>query len=690
MINKRNTAKKLTKGRLRGHVVAIILMTVFCLAVILPTGINRGVDWINKKVNLGLPKLPATGFNLGLDLQGGAHLIYQADTNAVVDKDKADSVEGVRDVIERRVRGGLGVAEPVVQTTKVGKNYRVIIELPGVKDVSKAIQMIGETPILEFKEENNEPARALTEAERKQLNDNNKQAEIKAKKALDEAKKSGVDFKKIVDQYSEDDLTIKQAGGELGFIDERVYPEIYIWAITAADGQIGKDLVESTKGLSVVKRLAIRDGGQEISANHLLICYKGATKCDTPIYNTKEEAKQKIEELKKQATVKNFIDLVKKYSTEPGANESQGQLGWFKAGDMVESFEKAVFAMATGTISQVVETPFGFHLIYKKDQRMTKEYKVARVFIKTKTAADIVPPADQWKKTGLSGKQLKRAEVAQDQQSGQIQVSLNFDADGTKLFADITKRNTGKLVAIFLDGQPISVPRVNEPILSGSAVISGGFTIQEAQTLARRLNSGALPVPIKLISQQKVDATLGLDSLQKSYWAAIYGLIAVIIFMLLYYRLPGLISAISLVIYAVLSLTIFKLIGVTLTLSGIAGFILSLGMAVDANVLIFERLKEELRSHRSLRPSIEDAYKRAWPSIRDSNITGLISCVVLIWMGTGFVQGFAVTLAIGILSSMFTAIIISRVFMRLVSYLFKEEGNGLYLGYSKHKVEDNQ
>lgn len=689
MVNKRNIAKKITKGRVRGHVISIIILIIFCLVVILPKGINQGVDWINKKANLGLPKLPATGFNLGLDLQGGAHLIYQADTTAVLAKDKADSVEGVRDVIERRVRGGMGVSEPVVQTTKVGKDYRVIIELPGIKDVNKAIQMIGETPILEFKEENNEPARALTDAERKQLDDNNKQAEIKAQKALDEAKKPAADFKKVVEQYSEDDLTIKQANGELGFIDERVYPEVYIWAVTAADGEISKDLIKSAKGLSVVKRLAIRDGGQEINANHLLICYKGATKCDTPIYNTKEEAKQKIEELKKQATIKNFIDLVKKYSTEPGASESEGKLGWFKTGDMVEPFEKAVFAMATGTISEVVETPFGFHLIYKKDERMTKEYKVARVFVKTKSAADIVPPTDQWKKTGLSGKQLKRAEVAQDQQSGQIQVSLNFDADGTKLFADITKRNNGKLVAIFLDGQPISIPRVNEPILSGSAVITGGFTIQDAQTLARRLNSGALPVPVKLISQQKVDATLGADSLQKSYWAAIYGLMAVIILMLLYYRLPGLISALSLIIYAILSLTIFKLIGVTLTLSGIAGFILSLGMAVDANVLIYERLKEELHSRRSLRPSIEDSFKRAWPSIRDSNITTLISCVFLIWFGTGFVQGFAVTLAIGVLSSMFTAIIISKTIMRLVSYLFKEEGNSLYLGYNKNKAADN-
>jgi len=684
MQKKRRLIKKMTRQRLRSHVISIVILILFCLAVILPKGVNSGVDWVNNKYSLGVPRLPAAGFNLGLDLQGGAHLVYQADTSVVEAKDRVNSVEGVRDVIERRVRGGLGVSEPMVQTTKVGKDYRVIIELPGIKEVSKAIKMIGETPTLEFKEEDDAPARALTDEESKQMQEYNKDAEKKAKEVLEKIKKPNADFSKLAKEYSEDELT-KISGGDLGFIDDKIYPEIHKWAEKVKDGVVSNDLVKSASGYNVLKRVSSRSAGKQVSASHLLLCYKGTKLCDNPKYNSKEEAKKTIDEIKKEATNKNFIDLVKKYSTEPGASEKAGDLGWFGKGAMVAEFEKVVFDMKKGLISDVVETEFGYHLIYKKDERDSKEYQVSRIFIKTKSATDIVPPSEQWKNTGLSGKQLKRAEVSQDQQSGQIQVSLNFDSEGSKLFADITKKNVGKLVAIFLDGEPISIPRVNEAILSGSAVISGGFTLQDAKLLAQRLNSGALPVPIKLISQQKVDATLGADSLQKSFRAALVGLLAVLLFMMLYYRLPGVIAALTLGIYSILALAVFKVIGVTLTLSGIAGFILSLGMAVDANVLIFERLKEELKSGRSLRPSIEDAFKRAWPSIRDGNITTLLSCAFLIWFGTGFVQGFAVTLAIGVLSSMFTAIIITRAIMRFISYWFKEEGNRAFLGYGKNK-----
>ncbi len=677
------TAKKLTRKSTRTHFISVVLLVIFCLGVVLPKGINTGVNWVNAKTNIGLPTLSDVGFNLGLDLQGGAHLVYQADTTVIDADDRADSVEGVRDVIERRVRGGLGVGEPLVQTTKVGKDYRIIVELPGIKDVSTAIKMIGETPTLEFKEESNEPARALTDAERKEMNDYNTDARTKANNALTDAKKSGSDFSTLVGKYSEDIDIIKNGSGSLGYLDGAVYPEIYKWAATVKDGEVGKDLITTVGGYNVVKRISSKDNGVEVNASHILICYKGASRCDNPIYNTKEEAKKKADELKKQATVKNFVELAKKNSTEPNADTTAGELGWFSKGAMVANFETEVFKMSTGTISNVIETEFGYHIIYKKDQRAKKTYQVYRILIKTKSATDMVPPLEKWKSSGLSGKQLKRAEVVQDQQSSQIQVSLNFDSEGTKLFADITKKNIGKNVAIFLDGQPISTPRVNEQISSGRAVITGGFTLNDAQLLARRLNSGALPVPITLISQQTVDATLGADSLDKSSKAALFGLLLVIIFMIVYYRIPGIISAFALGIYAILTLAIFKLVGVTLTLSGIAGLILSLGMAVDANVLIFERLKEELKSKRSLRASIEDAFKRAWTSIRDGNITTLISAVFLIWFGTGFVQGFAVTLAIGVLSSMFTAIILTKVIMRFSSYWFSEDGNRFYLGFKK-------
>lgn len=665
------------KVSLRGKLIALLGLAIFCILVVWPRGINRGLDALNKATNVGLPRLPEKPFNLGLDLQGGAHLIFQADTRLIPAVDQADAVEGVRDVIERRVRGGLGVGEPLVQTTKVGSDYRIIIELPGVTDVNQAIKLIGETPVLEFKEANTEPPRQLTDAEQRELAAFNAVATQKALGALAELK-NGATFTAVVQKYSEDQLA-KSKGGDLGFIAAEQYPEMWLWADTHRDGQVATGTVKSFDGLNILQRLGERPGGKQVYAAHLLICYTGATGCTQPTY-TKDEAKAKAEELKREATPANFAGLVKQYSTEPGAGDRGGDLGWFKKGQMVSEFETAVWEAATGTIIGPVETQFGWHLIHKKTEAMSREYQVARIFFKTKTTADFVPPADEWKVTGLSGKQLQRAEVAQDQRTSQVQVSLQFNDEGTKLFGDITGRNVGKPVAIFLDGSPISIPRVNEAILSGSAVISGSFTFQDAKLLAQRLNSGALPVPVELISQQKVDATLGADSLAKSFWAGLVGLALVMLFMIFYYRLAGFLSVVSLAVYAVLNLALFKLLGVTLTLSGIAAFILSVGMSVDTNVLVFERLKEELRLGKSLRASLEEAFVRSWPSIRDSHITTLISCVFLIWFGTGFITGFAVVLGTGVLVSLFTAITVTRTTMRAVFPWLPERGNWLVLG----------
>jgi len=675
----------LTRSQIKWRVAWIGILLVVCALIVAPTYANYGIDWLNNKTNLGVPRLPDKGFNLGLDLQGGAHLVYQTDTSQILDKDKADSVEGVRDVIERRVRGGLGVSEPLVQTTKVGSDYRIIVELPGVTDVNTAIKMIGETPVLEFKEQNDEPARDLTKEEQKQLDDFNASATKKANEVVKQLKNGG-DFATLVAKYSEDD-TSKNNSGDLGFVNEKNYPEIYNWAKIHKDGEYSTTVVKSAGGLNILKKVGERQGEKEVSAAHILICYKGAQGCDNPKYNTKVEAKAKAEEIKKQATTANFAELAKQYSTDPTAKTNSGDLGKFGKGAMVPEFEKAVWDLPVGTISDAVETQFGYHVIYKKGEDFAKEYQMSRILVKTKEKSDIVPPAEQWKTTGLSGTQLKRAEVTEDTRTGQIQVSLNFDDAGSQLFADITGRNVGKPVAIFLDGQPISIPKVNEAITSGSAVISGGFTLIEAKQLAQRLNSGALPVPVDLISQQKVDATLGSDSLAKSFYAGLIGLIGVMIFMVIYYRFPGLLSVFSLVVYALLSLATFKFIGVTLTLSGIAGFILSIGMAVDTNVLVFERLKEELRTGKNLHTASEESFRRSWPSIRDGHIATLVSCVFLVWFGTGFVQGFAVTLAIGVLFSLFTAIIATRAVSSLVFKWFKEEGNCLFWGYTKHTSE---
>lgn len=265
--------------------------------------------------------------------------------------------------------------------------------------------------------------------------------------------------------------------------------------------------------------------------------------------------------------------------------------------------------------------------------------------------------------TGLNGKDVQSATVVFDQQTYRPQVSLKFTNEGGKLFAAITKRNLGKTVAIFLDGVPISTPTVQSEITDGSAVITGQFTPQEAKLLAGRLNSGALPVPIKLVSQQTIGASLGASSLYRSLRAGVYSMILVGIFMIAFYRLPGLMSVIALLFYTLVVLAFYKFVPVTLTLAGIAGFILSLGMAVDANILIFARMKEELAAGKTIAAAVQEGFRRAWLSIRDGHMTTMIGAIGLYAFTTSLVKGFALTLGIGVLTSLFTATVITRIFM---------------------------
>lgn len=267
--------------------------------------------------------------------------------------------------------------------------------------------------------------------------------------------------------------------------------------------------------------------------------------------------------------------------------------------------------------------------------------------------------------TSLTGKYLEKAELGFDQTATyKSLVLLQFDDEGSKIFEDLTSKNVGKPLAIYIDGLPISAPTVQETISGGRAQITGDFTIEEAQSLARNLNAGALPVPIKLISQQSVGPTLGKISLEKSLKAGSLGFLLIILFMIFFYRLPGILSALALGIYAVVVLSLFKLIPVTLTLAGIGGFILSIGMAIDANILIFSRMREELRGQKSFAQSVEDGFNRAWPSIRDGNLTTLIVAVILFGFGTSFIKGFALTLSLGILISMLSAIFITKIFLK--------------------------
>lgn len=272
--------------------------------------------------------------------------------------------------------------------------------------------------------------------------------------------------------------------------------------------------------------------------------------------------------------------------------------------------------------------------------------------------------------TVMTGTQLSSATVGQDSGTGEVLISFALKSEGAKIFGEYTTNNVGKYLAIVLDKKVLSVPVIQQPITDGQGQISGSFTLESANTLAVQLRSGALPIPIKIVESRTVGATLGEESVRKSVTAGAIGLGVVILFMLAYYRLPGFVADLALISYALFTLALFKLIPVVLTLPGIAGFILSIGMAVDANILIFERLKEELRNGRTIGQAIDLGWKRAWPSIRDSNTSTLITCLILYAFGSSFgasiVKGFSVTLALGVGVSLFTAIIVTRTFLHLV------------------------
>lgn len=273
-----------------------------------------------------------------------------------------------------------------------------------------------------------------------------------------------------------------------------------------------------------------------------------------------------------------------------------------------------------------------------------------------------------WISTGLSGKDLSKA-ILSTSQTGQWVVDLQFNDKGTRKFADLTTKMVGKPMAIFFNGSLQSAPVIREPIIGGNAQISGGengFDYEEAKNMVDLLNAGALPVPAKIIEENTVGPTLGADSIEKSKIAGIVGLGVVMIFMLAFYKLPGLIADIALICYGIILFALFKVISVTLTLAGIAGFILSIGMAVDANILIFERTKEELRAGRTLFTAINAGFDRAFTSIFDSNMSTIITCTILYMLGTSVVKGFAITLALGVAVSMFSAITITKNIMHLV------------------------
>lgn len=340
-------------------------------------------------------------------------------------------------------------------------------------------------------------------------------------------------------------------------------------------------------------------------------------------------------------------------------------------------------------VAEIGKTPLlEFKLI--DEERLKKQDELLRLAQdKTATntdpellAASIAAVGDPYVSTGLTGRYLESSALEfTGGQTGQVAnepvVSISFNQEGADLFAKITKDNVGAKLAIFLDGQVISDPRINESIVGGKAIISGGFSPDDAKALAENLNFGALPIPITLASTQTIDATLGAGVLNQSFEAGVVGFAFISIFMILWYRVAGLVASIALGFYVAVTLSIFMFIPVTLTAAGLAGFVLSLGMAVDANVLIFERMKEEFRSGKSSRESAEEGFRRAWSAIKDSNVTGLLSAVILFWFGTSLIKGFALVLGLGILTSMLSAIIFTRTLLLALPDV-KREDSGVW------------
>ncbi len=509
----------------------------------------------------------ALPINLGLDLQGGIHLEYAVDTSDVPAGKKDDALEAALSVIERRVNA-FGVGEPLIQLSRSGMEDRIIVELPGVKDIEEAKQMLKETPYLEFRE--------------------SAEADYEARFAEENAAKKAT-----------------------------------------AEEVLGRALA-----------------GEDFAA------------------------------------------LATKYSEDPGSKESGGDLDFVKRGMFVPEFDKVLFNedFQAGTVwPELVESSYGWHIIQKLEERgegEEREIRSAHILF-AKQTTDYLPDSLRFKTTGLSGKNLEDAYVDyQGQGFGTPQVGLRFDTEGAKLFADLTARNVGKPIAIFLDGEVISAPTVQGQIPDGHAVITGNFTLEEVKDLVQRLNEGALPVPITLVGQQSIDASLGEGALRLSVFAGLVGLFAVSVFMILYYRVLGFGAVFALLVYSAMLLAIFRLSGytpfpITLTLSGIAGFVLSIGIAVDANVLIFERMREEMAYGRSAKRAVEEGFRRAWPSIRDGHVSTLITTFILVGFGTGFVKGFAIILALGVLLSLFTAVVLVHAWLRFVVGDWAERMNWL-------------
>ncbi len=537
------------------------------------------------------------GLSLGLDLQGGSHLVYEA---ALRDSETGELMEVTDDqmqslvrTIERRINSS-GLGEPIIQ---ILGNDRLLVQLPGIRDPGRAKTLIGETARLEFKHRVIDvdpiPLDQITSSDISSI-------------TADDLRPSD---SKLLSELTETELN-----------EEAVYIPSLVMDFTGIGSEKFQQVVLGLQ-ISMAISMDAANKGEMIPPDTLDLSVSG------------------MEELRYQVSGDQILRIgtsTRYVIPLPAGNTEMGS------------------AITTDTAKQKLGPSPVANLQLKKGY-MDEEI-------------------------GLSGDDLENAYPSQHQNSGAPIVNIEFNEKGTKLFGKLTEdiyrkqQETGfrDQIAIILDGQQLIAPVVHTPITAGTAIIQGpDFTIERVKDLSLLLESGRLPIPIELIQERDVDAILGADSLRKSVIAGIVGLLLVLLFMTLYYRIPGLVASVALIIYAMIVLTIFKMIPVTLTLSGVAAAILSIGMAVDANILIFERMKDELRAGRTMLSSINIGFNRAWPAIRDGNVSTLITCAILYWfseqLGATIVQGFAVTLAIGVLISMFSAIVVSRTLMRVVA-----------------------
>ena len=608
------------------------------------------------------------GLNLGLDLQGGSHLEYQATSEDPVTGEPVPpstaQMESLRRTIEDRVnKSGLG--EPIIQL--LGDD-RLLIQLPGVDDPARAKSIIGETAQLEFKHRSFNVSRAiegLAEEDILSVTIGPRPTLTVATTTVATTTAAGIEpaAPAAGDEEPAGEPEAEIAADVEGTVDEPAAEPTEESMSPQAEGEPSVE-----HGAEQAEGMAPDESGGEAAAQET-IGEEGAQE---------DELRSLpfliVEFTDNGAEVFDGVLLRLIESSLPGI--SNGQLAPNSLSIGLEGLQSATFQERF--VERVGDSnTFAILLSTVGDVGTGRETYGDGLTVKF---VEILARSDE--DIGLTGDDLLRAYASQHPTLGEPIVNIEFKSEGTRKFGELTAQivGTSDVIAIFLDDAELIAPSVRQAITGGTAFIQGGFTFERASDVALLLEAGRLPLPIELIKEQSVDAILGADSLRKSVVAGLIGLGLILLFMVLYYRAPGVIAAAALIIYTSLLLAIFKILPVTLTLSGVAAVILSIGMAVDANILIFERMKEELRAGRTLLSSINIGFNRAWPAIRDGNVSTLITTAILFWfsdtLGATVVKGFAVTLAIGVATSMFSAIIVSRTALRLLA----TTGAGRHLG----------